>query len=48
MLFRSLVQKQDITLLTLSWRFLTIYVGVLIGIVIIYREIFNCGKAARQ
>ena len=47
LLFAQLVQKQDITLLTLSWRFLTIYVGVLIGIVIIYREIFNHKKAAQ-
>ncbi|GBE14385.1 hypothetical protein BMS3Abin14_00426 [bacterium BMS3Abin14] len=48
LLFVQLVQKQDITLLTLSWRFLTIYVGVLIGIFVIYKEIFNRGKAARQ
>ena len=34
LLFAQLVQKQDITLLTLSWRFLTIYVGVIIGILI--------------
>jgi len=47
-LFAQLVQKQDITLLTLSWRFLTIYVGVLIGIFVIYREMFNYNKAAQQ
>jgi len=41
LLFSQLVQKQDITLLTLSWRFLTIYIGVVIGIFVIYREIFN-------
>lgn len=39
LLFAQLVQKQDITLLTLSWRFLTIYIGVVIGIVLFYREI---------
>ena len=39
LLFAQLVQKQDITLLTLSWRFLTIYTGVVIGIVLFYREI---------
>ncbi|MDO9527897.1 MAG: lysylphosphatidylglycerol synthase transmembrane domain-containing protein [Syntrophales bacterium] len=44
LLFAQLVQKQDITLLTLSWRFLTIYIGVVIGIVVIYREIFNLKK----
>jgi len=48
LLFSQLVQKQDITLLTLSWRFLTIYIGVVIGIVVIYREIFNRKKAVRQ
>jgi len=47
LLFSQLVQKQDITVLTLSWRFLTIYVGMLIGLVIIYREIFNYKKAAQ-
>jgi hypothetical protein len=46
-LFAQLVQKQDITLLTLSWRFLTIYAGVLIGLFIIYREIFNHKKSAQ-
>jgi uncharacterized protein (TIRG00374 family) len=44
LLFAQLVQKQDITLLTLSWRFLTIYVGVLIGIFVIYREFFKNHK----
>lgn len=39
LLFAQLVQKQDITLLTLSWRFLTIYIGVVIGIILFYREI---------
>lgn len=47
-LFAQLVHKQDITMLTLSWRFLTIYIGMLIGIFVIYREIFNRKKAARQ
>ncbi len=44
LLFAQLVQKHDLTLLTLSWRFLTIYVGVLIGIVVIYREMFTRKK----
>ena len=34
LLFAQLVQKQDIASLILSWRFLTIYIGVLIGIVV--------------
>ncbi len=48
LLFAHLVQKQDITLLTLSWRFLTIYVGVAIGILVVYREIFKRQKAVSQ
>jgi uncharacterized protein (TIRG00374 family) len=47
LLFAQLVQKQDITMLTLSWRFLTIYVGVVIGIVVMYRELFKRRKADR-
>ncbi len=39
-----LVQKKDITLLTISWRFLTIYIGMIIGIMIIYGELFNRKK----
>jgi len=48
LLFAQLVQKNDILLLTLSWRFLTIYVGLAIGIFIIYGEIFNHRRAARK
>ena len=44
LLFSQLVQKQDITLLTLSWRFLTIYIGVMIGMIIVFREFFNRKK----
>lgn len=47
LLFAQLVQKQDITLLTLSWRFLTIYIGVVIGIVLFYREIMARKKINR-
>jgi uncharacterized protein (TIRG00374 family) len=47
LLFSQLVKKQDITLLTLSWRFLTIYVGLVIGIFVIYREVFNHNKGDR-
>ncbi len=45
LLFAQLVQKQDIAPLILSWRFLTIYVGVVIGIVIMCREMFQRNKA---
>ncbi len=41
LLFSKIISKHDITLLTISWRFLTIYIGVLIGILIAYREIFR-------
>jgi len=40
LLFARLVHKGDLTLLTLLWRFLTIYIGVFIGLFIIYRELF--------
>ncbi len=48
LLFAQLVQKQDIALLALCWRFLTIYIGVVIGIVVMYREMFRRGKAGRK
>ncbi len=48
LLFSQLVQKQDIVVLTLAWRFLTIYVGVVIGIVVVYREMFKRKKAVHQ
>ncbi|UCF29875.1 MAG: flippase-like domain-containing protein [bacterium] len=41
LLFSKLVGQHDITLLTISWRFLTIYIGVLIGILVAYREMFR-------
>ena len=48
LLFSQMVKSSDLTLLTLLWRFLTIYVGVLIGLFVVYREIFahkrNGGK----
>jgi uncharacterized protein (TIRG00374 family) len=48
LLFAQLVQRQDITLLTLSWRFLTIYIGMVIGMIVIFREFFSRKKAVRQ
>ena len=41
LLFSKLINEHDVTLLTISWRFLTIYIGVLIGILIAYREVFR-------
>jgi hypothetical protein len=47
LLFAQLVQSQDIAPLTLSWRFLTIYVGVVIGIAVMYSEMFKRKKVGR-
>jgi uncharacterized protein (TIRG00374 family) len=41
LLFSRLVSSRDLTLLTLLWRFLTIYISVLIGLYVVYREIFS-------
>lgn len=41
LLFSQVVNEGDITLLTLCWRFLTIYIGVLVGILITYLELFR-------
>lgn len=38
LLFAQLVQKQDIAPLVLSWRFLTIYIGVVIGMIVTFSE----------
>ncbi len=48
LLFVQLVHRQDITFLTLSWRFLTIYIGMVIGMIVIFREFFSRKKAVRQ
>jgi len=44
LLFVQIVQKKDLTMLTLSWRFLTIYIGVVVGMFLLYREIFRKGR----
>jgi len=41
LIFSSLVSKGDIVSLTMTWRFFSIYVGVLIGLVVFYIEIFK-------
>lgn len=38
LLFAQLVQKQDIAPLVLSWRFMTIYIGVIIGMIVTFVE----------
>ena len=48
LLFSQLVRRQDIAVLTLSWRFLTVYIGVVIGIVVLFREVFQREKADRH
>ncbi|WP_457554156.1 lysylphosphatidylglycerol synthase transmembrane domain-containing protein [Desulfobacula sp.] len=48
LLFAQLVPAGDIMMLTLFWRFLTIYIGVVIGIFVVYKEIFNRKKGALQ
>jgi len=40
LLFSQLVRGHDLASLTLLWRFLTIYIGVLLGLVVVYREFF--------
>jgi len=47
-LFAQLVTKQDLTFLTLSWRFLTIYIGVIVGMIIMYRDIFSQKTRAKS
>ncbi|WP_320127396.1 lysylphosphatidylglycerol synthase transmembrane domain-containing protein [uncultured Sphaerochaeta sp.] len=44
LLFAQLVQNKDILALTFSWRFLTIYIGVIIGIFIFAGEFFKMKK----
>ena len=41
LLFAQLVQKQDIAPLVLSWRFMTIYIGVVIGMIVTFSEYFK-------
>jgi uncharacterized protein (TIRG00374 family) len=47
LLFSQLVRHQDILALTLFWRFLTIYIGVIIGILIFTFDFLGKGKDHR-
>ena len=44
MLFSQLVRSQDVLALTILWRFLTIYIGVIVGICIVAYEVFGKRK----
>lgn len=44
LLFAQLVHTQDIAPLVLSWRFLTIYIGVVIGMLITFGAFFKRGR----
>lgn len=39
LMFSSFIEKNDIVLLTFLWRFFTMYIGMLIGLIIFYLEI---------
>ncbi len=41
LLFSQLISTTDLTLLTLAWRFLTIYLGVAIGLLLLYRDLIG-------
>ncbi len=45
LLFAQLVHARDVAVLTLCWRFLTIYIGVMVGILIMYWDILRRKKA---
>jgi hypothetical protein len=38
-MFSSFIEKNDIVSLTFLWRFFTMYIGMLIGLIIFYLEI---------
>ncbi len=40
LIFSSFVLKKDLVFLTFSWRFFTMYLGVLIGLFVFYYEVF--------
>ena len=41
LMFSNFVEKNDILSLTFSWRFFTMYLGMIIGLTIFYFEIFK-------
>ncbi|TYB32348.1 MAG: hypothetical protein FXF49_11970, partial [Flexistipes sinusarabici] len=43
-LFSKFVSQNDITLVTVAWRFFTIYLGVFIGMIVLYWDLFRKGK----
>ena len=47
LMFSNFVGKNDIVFLTFSWRFFTMYLGMLIGLIIFYVEIAKNKIAAK-
>ncbi len=47
-MFAGFVSKSDIVSLTFAWRFFTIYLGMIIGMIIFYLEIVKKGKAEKD
>jgi uncharacterized protein (TIRG00374 family) len=45
LVFSQFVQKKDIISVTFAWRFFTIYVGFIIGLIIFYRELIRNNKS---
>jgi len=43
-LFSKIVSKDDITLVTIAWRFFTIYLGVFTGMIVLYWDLFRKSK----
>jgi len=48
LMFSSFVEKNDIVSLTFSWRFFTMYLGMLIGLIIFYAEIAKNKLATKK
>jgi len=48
LIFSAYVKRSDILVLTFGWRFFTIYVGMLIGMIIFYLEIMKQSKKKRE
>lgn len=44
--FRDILSSGHLVLITVAWRFITIYLGMLIGLIILQRELIDNGKNA--
>jgi uncharacterized membrane protein YbhN (UPF0104 family) len=47
LIFANFVKKRDIVSLTFAWRFFTIYLGMIVGMIAFYLEIFKV-KSKKQ